>query len=226
MASQTASSNGIKKAYQPKPPVSLSDLQSMYTCKLIKDIKTGYTKLRGFPNLTIEGTVAVKWRNEETGKEALGVKLSEEDCQSLKNALSNAVEPHLLSNPLAKKRKIAYEVKTPLKAIDQEMFDTDREFWGIEVQFTAKTTIYKVEDGAAILKDFGALSKGDEIQIQAFVSVWDYVKGGEPKKGISIVATSVIFEEMKQEVKEEIGEEGEILPPTPVLSWKGKALKF
>jgi hypothetical protein len=223
MASQTTSSNAAKKAFQPKPPVSLSDLQPMYTCKLIKDLKSGFTKLRGFPSLSIEGTLSVIWRNEETGKEALGIKLSQQDCEALKTALGNAVEPHLLTNPIAKKRKISYDIKSPLKPIDHDLFpDTDREHWGIEVTLNSKTTFYKVEDGKAVLKDLAALSKGDEVQIQAFVSVWDYVKDGEPKKGISIVASSVLFEEGKQEEEEE---DGEIVPPI-VLNWKGKAIQF
>jgi hypothetical protein len=227
MASQTASSNAAKKAFQPKPPVSLSDLQPMYTCKLIKDLKSGFTKLRGFPSLSIEGTLAVIWRNEETRKEALGIKLSEEDCQALKTALENAVEPHLLTNPIAKKRKISYDIKSPLKPIDHDLFDSPRDFWGIEVTVNAKTTYYQVEDGKAVLKDLAALSKGNEVQIQAFVSVWDYTKNGEPKKGISIVASSILFEEGKQEEEEEnIGEDGEIVPPTPTLTWKGKAIQF
>lgn len=217
MASQASPQN-------PKRPVPVGDLSDVYNCKISRT-KEGFISLRGFPRILIKGVLSSTYTYKN--RKQVSIKLPEEECQAIKNVLGNSIEPLLIKSPAlrngtGKKRRTDYDIRLPLKAISGDI-ESDREFWGIEVQFTSKTIVYEVKEGVGETRDFDSITAPAEVEVTVFAGIYDYEdKEGGLKKGIVFYATHFLYE--KVEVEEVSPSQPDEV--TPDLLWKGVELKF
>jgi hypothetical protein len=231
MATETKTPACAKRLFKPKPPVPAVELQPMYGCQVSRG--ETFITLKGFPAVQLEGTITNKFQTSgDKPRFTLAVDISDQACEALKTSLKNSIAPHFLTlsvptvrdeeaaKSLKKMKVEAPAVKIPVNEIDKAAFETDRIYWGVNVDMTSKTTFLKVDDGSFVPATFQELRIGDEVQIHVFVSLYDYFNGKlQRKSGISLIANRVIYERGIQNTQVE--EEGEV-PEAFVIHWKGQ----
>jgi hypothetical protein len=228
MASASKSQVSTKKAFKKKPPVLVSDLQHVPGCSLKPD-NWGY-KIKGFPSIQIEGKISKIFRgNGDNPRFEISLDVADEGCVALESTLQQSLVPLFLTlsmpqhkeeegRPSKKAKHQQPAVALPTRRVDKYQFESEKDFWGINVGAYGKTPVKLLQNGSFVDSHVTELREGDEVQIICFVTMYDYLnKNEERKSGITLMSSTICHEH-----NEKSASEVEVEPQAFVHSWKGQ----
>jgi len=230
MASTTQPPVSSKKTFKKKPPVPLNDLQHVPGCSLKPD-QWGY-KVKGFPSLQVEGTISKIFRgNGDNPRFEISLDVADQACLSLESTLQQSLSPLFLTlnmpqhkddkeeRPFKRAKFQQPTVALPSRRIDKQQFESEKDFWGVNVGAYGKTPVKLLQNGTFVDSHVTELREGDEVQIICFVTVYDYLNKKEDRKsGITLMSSTICHEHT-----ENSAEHLEVDIPAFVHSWKGQS---